>query len=185
MYSRNTLAVLHFFYFQIVPEKADFRPAELCPALTAHLQDGQKGPRRSKMDRSITTQTQEFWYGRRKGKGFYASLVMLQERSQVLCKLYNLWNNGSRKESLDVSFLTVPKLCSRYFCHSLCDSVGYGECKDKFWHARFFTLFLQAFFFSPIWQEKINDKNKLHGLFWIVTKDSCLTKLNLHESSGT
>lgn len=80
-----------------------------------------KGPRRSKMDRSITTQTQEFWHGRRKDKGFYASLVMLQERSQVLCKFY-------RKKSLDISFLTVPKLPSRYllpFYYIFCDSVGY------------------------------------------------------------
>lgn len=90
---------------------------EVCLTLTAHLQDGQKGARGRKTDRpittcgrSITTWTQEFWHGRRKGKGFYATLVMLQEKSQELSRLHSLWNRGSRKKKLDLGFLTVPKL---------------------------------------------------------------------------
>lgn len=65
------------------------------------------------MDRFFTTQTQKFWHGGRKGKGFCASLVMLQERSQVA----QFMEQCIQKKSLDVSFLTAPKLRSRYCCH--------------------------------------------------------------------
>lgn len=171
MYSRNTFAVLHFFYFQIVPESADFRPALPQPGSvpSTDCTSTPDGPRRSKTNRSITTcdrsintQTQEFWHGRRKGKGFNASLVMLQERSQVLCKLYSLWNSGSRKKSLDVSFLTVPKLPSRYLFHFIVSFVikwVIDSARISFYTQVFTWYFYRLFFLSHLTVKKILKKN--------------------------